>query len=400
MKILLCCEHFFPDTGGVQKMLEEIGVRFISFGHEVTVATSYTSDRKEFIHRNIKIKDFKIKGNKVNGIDGNVEEYQNYLINSDFDCLIVMAAQQWSLDLMLPILEKIKYQKIHIPCGYSNFYKENYQNYYNEMKSYLPKFDHLIYNSTDYRDVNFARELNLHEMINIIPAGASELEFFNPPTINIKDLLNIPKDNFVFLTVGSPPFNKGHKEIIESFELCNFSEPVTLILNGDYSDKHFGNGLKGLIKRILFPFLGRDSKSIKRAASGKYDIRFMNLERDKLIALFFASDLFLFTSKIEYSALVLYEALAAGLPFLSVPVGNSDEVAVWSKGGVICEAEKDREGFVKVNTKAFSEKILETYNNKDLLVKLSKNGRKAWEEKFNWGVISKEIESLIVLDHQ
>lgn len=396
MKILLCCEHFYPATGGVQKMLEEIGVRLDSFGHEVTIATSFHPERKSFSHRNLKIKSFKISGNLINGINGDREEYQNFLLNSDFDCLLVMAAQQWSLDLMLPILKDIKYKKIHIPCGYSNFYKKSHEKYYQDMKSYLPEFDSLIYNSTDYRDINFARELSLNEKINVIPAGASEFEFLEKPEINIRKELNISKNRFVFLTVGSPPFNKGHKEVVEAFELCDFPEPITVILNGDYSNSHFGKGIKGLIKKLVFPFLGRDAKSIQKISSGKHDIRFTNLERSKLISLFFEADLFIFASKIEYSALVLYEALAAGLPFLSVPVGNSDEVADWSNAGIICEAKKNEEGFVVVDPQVLADKIKSVYKNREDLEALGKNGRKAWEDRFNWGVISKKIEELMI----
>ncbi len=51
------------------------------------------------------------------------------------------------------------------------------------------------------------------------------------------------------------------------------------------------------------------------------------LPRSEVVELFFAADLFIFASKVEYSPLVLFEACAAGLPFVSVPVGNAAEIA-------------------------------------------------------------------------
>ena len=68
------------------------------------------------------------------------------------------------------------YKKLHIPCGYSGFYLKKYRKYYESMDGYLLKFDQLIYNSANYRDINFARDKKIAH-INIIPAGASEFEF-------------------------------------------------------------------------------------------------------------------------------------------------------------------------------------------------------------------------------
>ena len=60
MDILLCCEHFYPSVGGVQKMMHEIGVRFIKKGHNVTVVTSWRRDRINNTIDGIKIKSFHI----------------------------------------------------------------------------------------------------------------------------------------------------------------------------------------------------------------------------------------------------------------------------------------------------------------------------------------------------
>ena len=48
-----------------------------------------------------------------------------------------------------------------------------------------------------------------------------------------------------------------------------------------------------------------------------------DMSRADIISAFFSSNLFVFASHVEYSPLVLFESVAAGLPFLSVPVGNA-----------------------------------------------------------------------------
>ena len=41
-----------------------------------------------------------------------MKKYENFLLNSDFDIIFFNAAQQWTFDLTLPILDKIKSKKI------------------------------------------------------------------------------------------------------------------------------------------------------------------------------------------------------------------------------------------------------------------------------------------------
>ncbi|MDO9183789.1 MAG: glycosyltransferase family 4 protein [Bacteriovorax sp.] len=405
MKILLCCEHFHPSVGGVQKMMYEIGLRFINKGHDVSVVTSFRSDRNEKTIDGIKIFSFDVNGNAALGMRGDILGYQQFLINTKFDLLIVMAAQQWTFDAMLPVLDNIAYKKLHIPCGYSGFYLKKYKDYYSKMDIYLKKFDQLIYNSTNYRDVNFAREKNLKN-INIIPAGASEFEFLNIKRKNVKKLLGIQSEQFVYLSVGVPAFNKGHKEILKSYLLLNVSRPSVLILNGNYDNitkLNFINLLsnpKGTLKEFVMRILGRSSYNIKKLAQKNKDsnkkIIFENFNREELISLFAEADLFLFASHIEYSPLVIFECLAAGLPFLSVPVGNVDEIVKWSAGGVICPGKKSKEGYTSVDPVVFSREIEKLTMDSVLRKELSIHGRQSWENKFTWGVIVDQIEKLVI----
>lgn len=404
MKILLCCEHFYPSVGGVQKMMQEIGLRFINKGYEVSAATSYRSDRTDLTVDGIKINSFQVSGNAVSGMHGDIQSYQDFLIQGKFDFLIVMAAQQWTFDAMLPVLDKIPYKKIHIPCGYSGFYLKKYKNYYAEMETYLRKFDQLIYNSTDYRDVNFAREKQLPN-INIIPAGASEFEFLNIPQRDVKKSLKIENDKFVYLSVGAPAFNKGHKEILMSYLILDIERPSVLILNGNYDNiidlsiKNLLSRPKEALKELIMRLLGRSSYNIMRLAqknkSSKKRVIFENLKRDDLISLFAEADLFLFASHVEYSPLVIFECLAAGLPFLSNAVGNVDEIVRWSNGGVICPTRKSAEGYSSVWPARFAEEIKKLTLNTNLRKQLSINGRQSWKEKFTWEVIVNQIEKLI-----
>lgn len=405
MRILLCCEHFHPSVGGVQKMMYEIGLRFVRKGHEVFVATSWRADRTENSIDSIKIIPFRISGNAASGITGEVDKYQTFLKNGQFDFLLVMAAQQWTLDAMLPILDDIPYKKLHIPCGYSGFYLKKYKPYYARMDSYLRKFDHLIYNSTNYRDIDFARSKGITQ-INIIPAGASEFEFMHSNIEVDREELGIGRDDFLYLSVGAPAFNKGHKEILQSYLMLNVPFNSTLVLNGNYDQireitlQNLLCSPKETLKEIAKRILGTSPYNIKKLATSNKNpakkILFLNLEREKLIPLFFDADLFLFASHVEYSPLVIFECLAAGLPFLSTKVGNVEEIVEWSGGGVICNSDISKEGFSSVEPAVFCMEMQKLSLDTKKRDELSRNGRQSWMEKFTWGVIADRIEKLVI----
>lgn len=385
-------------------MMYEIGLRLVMKGHKVSVATSWRADRMQDSVDGITIHPFKVSGNAVSGMTGELDRYQDFLINGQFDFLLVMAAQQWTFDAMLPVLDRIHYKKLHIPCGYSGFYLRKYREYYKNMETHLRKFDQLIYNSTDYRDVNFARDRNIPN-INIIPAGASELEFLNPDNGQILEKLGIDKDEFIYLSVGAPAFNKGHKEILQSYLLLDVPFRSTLVLNGNYDTADEvtpenavlspGKTLKELARRILGKSPFNIMRLAKRNQGSKKKIIFTNLKREDLISLFFNADLFLFASHVEYSPLVIFECLAAGLPFLSIPVGNVDEIVIWSGGGVLCAGRKSKEGFSSADPQSFSEAIRELSLDSERRNKLSASGRQAWLDNFTWATIADRIEKLV-----
>lgn len=404
MNILLCCEHFYPSVGGVQKMMQEIGLRFVMHGHTVTVATGWRADRTQTAVDGIDIVSFKVVGNAASGMVGETRAYQDFLLQGKFDFLLVMAAQQWTFDAMLPVLDRIPYRKLHIPCGYSGLYLRQYRAYYSDMAAHLRKFDQLIYNATDYRDINFAREHGLAN-INIIPAGASELEFMTPPATGARAGLGVEPDEFLYLSVGVPAYNKGHKEILRAYLSLDLPFKSTLVLNGNYDNVpplDFRSAIaspRTTLKELAKRLLGRSSTNIVRLARRNRDARkrilFSNLARDRLISLFFDADLFVFASHVEYSPLVIFECLAAGLPFVSIPVGNVVEIVEWSGGGVICSGKLTAAGFSLADPLVLSAAIRDLSLDPERRNKLGASGRTAWEQKFNWGVIASRIERLV-----
>jgi glycosyltransferase involved in cell wall biosynthesis len=121
----------------------------------------------------------------------------------------------------------------------------------------------------------------------------------------------------------------------------------------------------------------------------------LDLPREELVQAYMAADLFVFASNIEYSPLVLYESAAAGTPFLTVPVGNSEEIARWTGAGIICPAAKDERGYTRVAPQGLAEAIAAAMAQPDNLIALGQAGRKNWAERFTWSRIALQYEAIL-----
>jgi glycosyltransferase involved in cell wall biosynthesis len=120
----------------------------------------------------------------------------------------------------------------------------------------------------------------------------------------------------------------------------------------------------------------------------------VDLPRQDVVQAYLNSNLFVLASKIEYSPLVLFESAAAGLPFISVPVGNAAEIAEWTEGGVICNAEVDSRGQTQVNPSDLARQIEALASQPDVRACLGSSGRRAWEQRFSWNTIFRSYERI------
>ena len=403
MKILHTVKQYHPSSGGMYEVVKQLSKNLTKLGHDVTIATTklpanYNPDYD-------KIKEFAISGDLVVGLKGEVKKYQKFLINSSFDIITNFAAQQPMTDAMLPILDRIKAKKVFVPTGFSAFYMPEYKKYFENMKTWMRKYDMNVFLSNNYRDINFARK-NKIKNITVIPNGASKEEFLNDYNINIRKRLLIPTDAFFILHVGSHTKQKGHKEAIEIFSKAKINNAVFLIIGNP------GACLKSCEKQA--------KKLNKSKNYKKYNKRLIikHLSRKETIAAYKEADLFLFPSNTECSPIVLFECMASKTPFLVTDVGNAKEIIEWSGAGKLLPTKKRYyidplpisilKNLIKIalNTKSYkklfsvaktkeSALILEqVYNDKKELDIMSKNGYDAWLNKFNWEKISKDYERL------
>ena len=234
MKILHTVESYEPSKGGMQELVKQISEHLVKQGHQITVATSCHPERKSHSINGVTIRDFAISGNSVRGIIGEVDTYQHFLLNSDFDIITNFAAQQWATDLMLPLLKDIKSKKIFAPTGFSALHFPEYSDYFEKMKTWMKEYDMNIFSSDVYQDIEFARKNDIKKL-TMIPNGASELEFTREAIIDIRKYLGIPANQFLILHVGSHTGIKGHAEAIEIFRRSNLKNASFVIVGEVFS---------------------------------------------------------------------------------------------------------------------------------------------------------------------
>jgi L-malate glycosyltransferase len=441
MKLLLCCESYWPHRGGVQEVMRQIAERMAASGHDVSVATRVHSDRKTDVHNGVRIHAFDIGGNLVTGIRGEADRYRKFLVAFDGDAILIKAAQQWSFDALWPMVDQIKARKVFVPCGFSSFYEPSFKEYFQQLPDILRKFDHLIFYAEHYRDIDFARANGIRHF-SIIPNGASEVEFGRETRQDgrLRKELGIPATDLVFLTVGAPISAKGHETVEGAFaQVDTAGRGATLILNGNWplgrrwtSDRfravlqRFTSlnsmrmgirlfqeaGFKGVINRLfprapektsvmtiteteLVKTQAASTAQLSASAPTQKTVLRLDLPREKVVDAFFEADLFVFASKVEYSPLVLFESAAAGTPFLTAPAGNANEIVRWTGGGWLCPADVDDRGYVTVSPQVLAREMEKGIRALDTLRKLGEAGRQAWLDRFTWAKIAKSYESIL-----
>jgi glycosyltransferase involved in cell wall biosynthesis len=335
-RVLLCCEHYPPSVGGVQEVMRQIAERLVRKGISVTVATSMHQDRSVVEKLNgVDVISFEIMGNMVHGIKGDLSKYHALLTSSVFDAVLIKAAQQWTFDGALAVLDKVNCKKVFIPCGFSCLNRVEYKHYYQSMPEWLRMFDELIFYSQDYQDISFARHHDF-KTINIIPNGVDEREFEDLNDHSIRTDFGISPKTCVILSVGSRIVAKGHWDALKAYGRANLNNRSVLIINSNTPSGDVSANLKRQLKTILSRKLPLEVAAwLFNLRNSKKKAVITDLPRDKVIDLYKTAQLFLFASHTEYSPLVLLEACAAGTPFISRDVGNAKYIASITGGGTV-----------------------------------------------------------------
>jgi glycosyltransferase involved in cell wall biosynthesis len=159
------------------------------------------------------------------------------------------------------------------------------------------------------------------------------------------------------------------------------------------------DGIKQLVRRRMARYklaaTSIESMAAKASEQPFKRVILTDLARQDLIQAYLAADLFVFASRIEYSPLVLFEAAAAGTPFLTVPVGNADEIVRWTGGGFLSEAAKETRGYWRFDPMTLAREMACCMKDRERLSYLGATARERWRNYFTWKVVAGYYEDIL-----
>jgi L-malate glycosyltransferase len=378
LRILHCVEFYHPSPGGAQAVVRQVSAELARRGHSVTVATTALPERRSGELDGARIEEFDVSGNAVRGLTGEVDRYRRFVLEGDFDLLMTYAAQQWTTDALLPVLDQISYRKLLAPCGFAGLADPAFGEYFSALPEALARFDHLIFHTHTYQDIEFARGAGLANF-SVIPNGASRAEFDDLDS-DFRERHRIDAEEPLLLTVGPHNWLKGHALAIEGFRRAGIDRGVLVVI-----------GNKPLRLGCQWDCRRRAVSTRLRGRGGKRLI-LLDPPREEVLAAYKAADLFVFGSQVECSPLVLFEAAASGTPFVSVAAGNAAEIAEWTGGGIVVPSKRLQDGHFTAAPEAFAGEITRLSAEPGTRHGLSERGRATWLREFTWDRLSVRYE--------
>lgn len=342
MKIMFAVPSYWPSQDGVAGITKYLAEGLAQRGHEVLVYTSAGNGGLQILPEQEHYGGIAIERTRVyvrwplwlKGRDGKSTQKKYYERVCSFapDVLIVVCAQTWTLDWILPYLNDIQCVKVFYSHGYSLLSKKDqiweqlkrrnilgvYENwkirrYYQRLYKELGKFNLAIYLSEVNNSYLYSKE---HKLLNgKVLENAIEDIFFDERMKHEYSACN--KGNVDYLFVANYSENKNHKMLIDAFAKADIGQS-SLIFAGFESNQYLDD-------------LQKYSQKLLEKCEDKKVICHVHLEREQIIDLYRTSDVFVCPSKSETWSIVAHEAAAAAMPIISTDVGIYSEI----KGAVI-----------------------------------------------------------------
>jgi L-malate glycosyltransferase len=367
VKILHTVQRYVPDTGGSEEVVRQLSERLAARGHEVVVATGRSSRRTFTELHGVRIVEFDCSGNQVEGLRGETERYQQFLLTGEWDIMMNYAAQIWSTDLALGLLPRLTMKKVLVPCGYSRLDDPRYRTYFDAMPGILQEYSRVIYLSDDYIDTRFGTAHGLRNGI-VIPNGADSDEFEAARHGAFREKYGLGGRPLV-INVSNHSRLKGH----DFFWSC-----VRSLKGSGVAAALIGNAYAGWPKKWMSECL-RDCWVEGRLLGVPV---LQDLPRTEVVEAFTDADIFLFGSRVECSPLVMFEAFASKTLFVTTDCGN-----VRDYGDIVCivESADEATAIIREYTERpgrFAERI--------------ERGYAAFRERLNWESIARHYEELYI----
>lgn len=195
----------------------------------------------------------------------------------------------------------------------------------------------------------------------VVPNGYDPLQFYPQNMKKCREILNLPTDVKIILTIGNLFEIKGHKYLVDSIDqvIHKRNDVLCMIVGGGPLKNNLENQINSLELQD--------------------HVKLVGLKAHAEIPLWInACDLFVLPSLNEGNPTVMFESLGCGKPFIGTDVGGIPEIITSNEYGLLCEIK---------NSAKLAENILKALErnwNSFHIVEYSK--------QFRWDTIAKKTE--------
>lgn len=374
MKIAHVCPFYSPAIGGVKQVVEELSKRQIAAGHEVHVFTSDWDKEKRiekkeeiidgvYVHRCYHIA-------KMANFASLWPSLFNKLLKGNFDIIHshLFAHPHFIFSAAAAKIKRIPHvHTTHCPWSdapRSLVGKIGVLVSYNLVSRLALKSIGKVIAITPWENSFITKYGASKDKIVNIPNGMGEQFFKKIKNNNFKKKHGIKKNLVLFF--GRLSFTKSPDKFVEIAKLVlKERDDVTFVLRGP------DEGLKEKVKKMI----GNEKRIILLGETRN---------REEIIEMYQAADVFVLPSYREGLPLTLFEAMASGSPVVATPVN-----------GIPYEIKEPENGFLVKHgdNKKFAERINQLLDDKKLNKKISENNVKKSKE-YSWEIINKKTLEL------
>jgi glycosyltransferase involved in cell wall biosynthesis len=371
MKLLICCNHCWNHIGGSEIISKTIAEKMSNeFAYDVFVINGTVGSGSVIKH----------KGVSYIQIPAAEDQFIHQIQRINPDYMFVYSDFFVHFPSILRNIDKIRFPIGIALVGMNAMLSSNKMFLLADFVKKKSRFD-VIVHSDHYQDFDKCKKLNIP--VTVIPNGVDMNEFANN-NIHFRDKYDI-KSKYVLLCVSNFFPGKGQDFLINVFDRLS---TMSLDFTGVFVCSTVNFQLANTMRQIFIRNIQKKSFASKVL---------LDIPREDVVSAFKNSDVFVFPSQKEVAPLVILEAMAASLPWVSLPVGNVPEL----KGGLIIQKTTkgglNTDGYLKYTDETYDEfagNVKTILENGSIRKELSDAGLKEVKDKYNWDVIIPQYRSL------
>jgi len=365
VKISICTNHYSPSIGGCETVTRNIA-EHLSKDHDVSIITRRYRGRKhsefslpiiEYLPGDLKmfVKQLNRLSPDVVFIYSDVFDFFRQLITEprkQFKLIIALCGANW----------------LH---SHRNFTRILYRN--------LSNINWIVCHSTCGRDYKLCSSENFKKKTVVIPNGVN-LEEFDSNNIKKEDLQPDLLEKRWVLNVANFFPGKGQEYMVDILNRLPHPENIAYLQIASDINFKIGEQMEAHWKKIVKTKLNKDIQYLL----------IKNPKRKDVVGYFKNSNVLVSTSQKEVAPLILLEAMACSIPWISTNIGNAENL----KGGKCIPAIKDSQYYSYFDNrvfKLFAKGIEELW----AAPIIAEDGRLQVEKEMTWDKILPKYSNII-----